>query len=380
MIPEDVLVDILLRLPVKSIIQYKSVCKSWRLLITDTSFTRLYYSRSYRNSEIKLLITSDYNRSPFGDKQKPQIFFSIDSEVCDYAENLSLLLPPFKINDAFIVGVFNGIFCLSDYRGMVSLWNPTIREHVKLPNMIPMCLHQLQCSSVIMGLGGYNQGREDIYKVVRIAFFYEQFHRNFSACEVTVYTLGMHSSWRIINNESPLRPFYIMSPGNVIHLNGAIHWVGALCEVPTVCNTGISFWDYPKIIPCFDLKNERFGEIPWRNENVPHRYHHMSLADLRGFLCIGLHDIHKVEIWIMKDYGVKSSWGKIYCVPNIDPIKAIVIQKKGDILMQRGEGTLLVYDPSREKEKLKLRFPASNIDVLKAYPYVPSIFSIESFQ
>uniref|UniRef100_A0A0D9WMC3 F-box domain-containing protein n=1 Tax=Leersia perrieri TaxID=77586 RepID=A0A0D9WMC3_9ORYZ len=41
-IPEEIVEQILLRLPVKSIVRFRSVCKSWQSMIADPRFTRLH--------------------------------------------------------------------------------------------------------------------------------------------------------------------------------------------------------------------------------------------------------------------------------------------------------------------------------------------------
>ena len=40
LLPHELMVEILLRLPVKSLIRFKSVSKPWRSLISDTHFTK----------------------------------------------------------------------------------------------------------------------------------------------------------------------------------------------------------------------------------------------------------------------------------------------------------------------------------------------------
>ncbi|CAH1427895.1 unnamed protein product [Lactuca virosa] len=42
--PDSLLIEILARLPVKSIFSFKSVCKHWQTLISHPSFCRFYYS------------------------------------------------------------------------------------------------------------------------------------------------------------------------------------------------------------------------------------------------------------------------------------------------------------------------------------------------
>ncbi|XP_042754714.1 F-box protein At5g49610, partial [Lactuca sativa] len=50
--PDSLLIEILARLPVKSIFSFKSVCKHWQTLISHPSFCRFYYS--VRNSNAAL--------------------------------------------------------------------------------------------------------------------------------------------------------------------------------------------------------------------------------------------------------------------------------------------------------------------------------------
>ncbi|CAN0926011.1 F-box protein CPR1 [Linum grandiflorum] len=43
----------------------------------------------------------------------------------------------------------------------------------------------------------------------------------------------------------------------------------------------------------------------------------LSLGELKNCLCIFANFIGKsVHVWMMKDYGVESSWSKLFCVPN----------------------------------------------------------------
>lgn len=45
-LPEDIILDILLRLPVKSIGRFQCACKSWRATISDQSFIRAHLERT----------------------------------------------------------------------------------------------------------------------------------------------------------------------------------------------------------------------------------------------------------------------------------------------------------------------------------------------
>jgi hypothetical protein len=53
---DELIADILSRLPVKTLMQIKCVCKSWKTLISDDpSFAKLQLQRSQRNSQLLLV-------------------------------------------------------------------------------------------------------------------------------------------------------------------------------------------------------------------------------------------------------------------------------------------------------------------------------------
>ncbi|KAL5730446.1 hypothetical protein ACHQM5_003264 [Ranunculus cassubicifolius] len=57
-VPEDVMVDILSRLPAKSLIRFKTVCKTWYNLVHQPDFTKLHLSRAIHSDERDLLASS----------------------------------------------------------------------------------------------------------------------------------------------------------------------------------------------------------------------------------------------------------------------------------------------------------------------------------
>src|SRR4051812_45209661 len=44
-LPEDLIIDIFLRLPVSSLMQLKCVCKSWKTLISDSEFAERHHRK-----------------------------------------------------------------------------------------------------------------------------------------------------------------------------------------------------------------------------------------------------------------------------------------------------------------------------------------------
>ncbi|KAH0633762.1 hypothetical protein KY285_036517 [Solanum tuberosum] len=101
--PTDITINILLNLPKKSLVRFKSVCKSWRSLIEDHQFTKHHY---YLNQIIKAF--------------KTERDHSIDDTIID---------PPSVISDQlalkFINSNINGVFLLVvPLPDKIVFWNP----------------------------------------------------------------------------------------------------------------------------------------------------------------------------------------------------------------------------------------------------------------
>ncbi|WVZ13260.1 hypothetical protein V8G54_017790 [Vigna mungo] len=68
LLPEDMIMEILLKLNVKSLVRCKSVCKSWLFLISDSHFKKLHFDLSAATEKFmfvskRKLLTIDFNAS-----------------------------------------------------------------------------------------------------------------------------------------------------------------------------------------------------------------------------------------------------------------------------------------------------------------------------
>ncbi|MCI32129.1 F-box/kelch-repeat protein, partial [Trifolium medium] len=98
-LPFDLIPEILSRLPVKFLLQFRCVCKSWKSLITDPKFTKKHLSLSTTHT-LHRISCSDH---------KPVIkSYSLDSV-------LNITQTQFRFNSyVYFVGSCNGILCLVD--------------------------------------------------------------------------------------------------------------------------------------------------------------------------------------------------------------------------------------------------------------------------
>ncbi|XP_074352477.1 putative F-box protein At4g38870 [Apium graveolens] len=114
-------VEILKRVSVKLLVQCKSVCKSWRFIISDPEFikTHSYYQQSLTDKEISILMIA---KSGF-DALPPLV--SPDFKCYIYEPD------HFKV-----VGSCNGIICLV-FELHCYLWNPVTKKCKELPEFPP---------------------------------------------------------------------------------------------------------------------------------------------------------------------------------------------------------------------------------------------------
>ena len=184
----DIVFDILARLPMKLLLRFRCVQKSWYFHITSPNFISTHLN-------MFLCLNQGYGI------HMPTI--NLDNQdlkvACDRTfDGISEFKIPFSFQSglAFLVGSCNGLLCFSDFRlqnslinnaffgfNAVYLWNPSIRKFKKLPDT---CLSQLHLAK----LGFAHHSQKNDYKVVRIS---RPFTKPMPPLEAEVYTLSSDS-------------------------------------------------------------------------------------------------------------------------------------------------------------------------------------------
>jgi F-box interacting protein len=197
-------------------------------------------------------------------------------------------------SDVFLAGSCNGILCLLREEGvdlvMVQLWNPSIRKFKEFSSIS----RPLQKSLEMYGFG-YDP-ISDNYKVVVV--FGDLTRGGFSENEVMVHTLGT-DSWKSIQ-EFPFGIVYAQRSGQ--YVSGTINW--------------LIFMDIKRFIASFDLGNECYQEVLLPDDFGEVDENTLRLSVFRHCLCM----ISGEDVWVMKEYGNKESWTKLFTIPYIrDP-------------------------------------------------------------
>ncbi|KAF6149492.1 hypothetical protein GIB67_011393 [Kingdonia uniflora] len=297
--------------------------------------------------------------------------YSLDYRSCDYIVELSCpLKSPCSTWDIEYVGSCNGLVCIiPDNEDIAYLWNPSTREYKRLPDN-PYAIPDnfgFGNAPIVYGFG-YDRVVEN-YKVVRMVSLYNDFSDEENYSEVSVYSLGL-DLWRRVSNV-PYESYFAVS-GEFV--SGALHWV-------------VSDWSKQEgsIIVAFDISNEEFREIPEPEPEYRSGSFLITVRVYEGELClICNYDDICVDVWVMKDYGIKGSWIKLFKFDQHTTIQSFVfviplcVSKSSEVLMVKDGKTFILYDPKRKR--------ASNLtirglpDWFCAITYLETLVSLDTQQ
>lgn len=348
-IPKEVLLEIFLRLPVKSLLRCRCVCKSWYCLVSNHNFISMHTRNAIETTSKRIngqyLLLRHYSRVD----KKERFTLHLDDDDNDdddddlFGEYQQLDFPLESSWDYFeIVGSCNGIVCLTDNHShilkRIILWNPSIGLSVTLP----LQRFSYKISNVILGFG-FDSLNND-YKVIRIVYYSSNGGSLIVPPDVEIFELSK-GAWRIKNSESA--PAYIVSKySSQTVLEGSIHWVGYY-------NPG------KQTVAVFAVHEEEFKEFKLPDEIVNTSVQNLSVMlcgqmlsliqyrKRRGHLCY-----ESCSIWVMNEYGVEESWKKLFNVVVPGGLgKTLGLRNNVEVLAVGADGELISYDPLSRRVK-----------------------------
>ncbi|KAK1310774.1 F-box protein [Acorus calamus] len=272
-IPYDILIDILSRLPGKSLARSRSACKHWHDIIDhDPNFLTLRRARHPPFTVASLSQTYGIRLYAFDDK-KNAFTKTDDNFACNAIQSTHTVLPS-----------CGGLICCYGEHHVLVL-NPSTSDRHLLPSS----------TTTIIGCGfGYSPSLNR-HKTVR---FVE--HPWGILCEV--FTLGT-DSWRPI--EEPSEQLIIFNHHQPVCVDGKIYWIG-------INRRG----RLPRIVG-FDLETERFTAVdgPMWLSRLGVNVDHLDLRVLEARLCVvkrmpsDVREVkaegrQRVEVWVMVSEGI----------------------------------------------------------------------------
>ncbi|KAI3955572.1 hypothetical protein MKX01_034894 [Papaver californicum] len=381
-VPEDISQEILLRLPVKSLLRFKSISKYFSFLIRSSNFIKKHINHSIQKNNVTFIFPDYDNRetqfislNPLLDSpsSKPDGFMT-------HNRRYSFIKSGWKI-DSFC-GSSNGLLCiccvntyvdedevgcaLSDdddiKEEQIVVLNPSTREYKKI--LVPQRVSDP--GAVLRSLFWFAYDcKIDDYKVVRVVDFDRSGKESF---EVEVYTLGLNS-WKKIGNVS-----FKFEKHHGVLVSGALHWFVVSGETQL------------KVLVSFDIANERFVEVLLPKERLTYPEEPLedvkyvkNVGELGGRLCLLFHIFGvRVDVWVMQEYGVRESWSKSFTITEETITKTFYLRLKWNFVDNRillqGDDKLILYDPKSDRYR-KLTDCESNMDAVN---YVTSLVSLNS--
>ena len=339
-LPNEVLQEILHKLPVKSLIQLRCVSKSFNSLITSPAFINFSFTRSHPDSN--KLIVRYLDVTPHVERYK-LIVEDNDNNDSSSSEQIQDFEFPLRSGWGYfeLVGSANGLFCLHQGKDF-HLWNPCIRKFITLPTP---CL--FPC---FLGFGF--DSRNNDYKVVKIARSAEFSLYQVSQPRVEVYSVS-ERSWRVARGgvSCPARITCSLLHQQPAFLNGALHFAA-------------NDWGDAQslVVLSFDLSDEAFRVISLPNGNFGLGAKigisvFNGLLSLLSYECQHGSSVQCCSVWVMKEYDVVDSWIKLFTIElNMLHWKVLGFLKNGHVLVQKTESRsrgseLLSYDPKSEQVK-----------------------------
>ncbi|XP_059450957.1 F-box protein CPR1-like [Corylus avellana] len=363
-LPPDLITEILFLLPVKSLVRFQCVSKPWLALIEDPDFIKKQIDTNKERSFIVETCMCWGYAHP-----KDYYLVKVSNENV-FGEPEKMLIPRFNPSEKLrcirisILGSCNGLVCIRNDIFEIVICNPSIQKHKKIPfepvddnnNKLVLDLND----GFSFGFG-YDAVNND-FKVLRIVGFWESsemFRTPPTDVEVKIFSLKANS-WRRVEDQWPYKELLIVSY-HWAFINGAFHW---LAQSATGAYTLLAF----------DLTTEKF-----RVQMLP--FDILSIADfdvLGGSLCVALHgEAGDCEVWTMKEYGVESSWSRLWKLPEA-PWQIgllLVLSKDNKKALTKDElMRILWYDIQKKTYEI---VENDHLDILKniwTMPYVESLF------
>lgn len=352
-LPADVIQEILLRLPVKSLLRFKCVCKQWCDLIGSQSFAHRHFGHE---SNQEHLLVRHYRQN-----EERYAFASYVDETCSEFEELDHLQMPDTVSA--LMGPLNGVFCVVSISGHMALLNPAIRQFKPLPVPHPNVQPHLSSYDKLLGFG--LDPLTGNYKLVSIQYYWdEEMDVPHYPSLVSVYNSGS-DSWRQFED---------------VDLVNSSH-----CACRSLCNTylkGVYYWlvefnDVDVAIIAFDMINEKFQEI-----QVPDciKAKEGDLALYGGSVALLLCDLDKidkcVDIWVMKTEGC---WTKSTTVGPFHDIRwPLGFWKNSELLLETGTSFLTLYNISTQNLRtVEARRKENGFFIYWVFSYKESLVSLK---
>ncbi|KAJ0781555.1 putative F-box domain-containing protein [Helianthus annuus] len=345
-LPFEIQVEIVRRLPVKSLLQCRSVSKAWKSLIDSSPFIAGYNGRMQH-----LLV--QYTCVDF---KKKYVSIVDDDDFPKQKVSMNLPLLVKKLKSPGLTGSSHGLLCLNGSgdnpdTDMAVIWNVSIRKAVAVViSNVGFEIYETNLYETNLGFGVCRVTTDP--KIIKITHFNGYANmRGISRDEtvdpwqVQVFALSTWS-WRSPYNNLPRKS--IKFGHSTVVIDGFLYWLAidrfTLTGAIAKCNLIISF----------DITSEEFREVGLPNSLAHQCSRNMKISKLRESLVVLEHGAEAnnaiFSVWMMGD-GVPQLFTKLFTFNVNAPHGATIrgFRKTGEpiieIVEDHGISKLVVYEP-----------------------------------
>nr|GEY82614.1 hypothetical protein [Tanacetum cinerariifolium] len=295
-IPFDIQSEIIKRLPVKSLLRFRSISKQWKSFIDNPKFIKNYHV-NHASPQHHLLLCYELDTV--------ENYTSVIDNDTFPKQKFPLTAPEsLHFNDTFLLNSVNGLFCFYDCYGhvdpntkIVVIWNPTVRKSVGIDILVPEERYTKE-ACIVVGFGVCPDTSD--LKLVKIID-----DKIFSMWVVEVFTLSTRV-WKTVYTGPPFKSCYLT--WFQVFLDGVIYFL-VYDDVFLVHGSRLNS------VISFHLKSEKFGEVclPERLVHTP------DLTVKKVNESLGLleyydeGDMKVCGVWSRKD-GANNQFTKIYTI------------------------------------------------------------------
>ncbi|CAI0433591.1 unnamed protein product [Linum tenue] len=292
--PRDIIIEIFTRLPVKSLVRFRCVSKSFKTIISSPEFIK-YHLRRLKSSTYSYPFLLIPSTSKLGYRSCPVESLYMNPQQLGFAD---LDHSPFLIEadrkPFWVVGSCDGLICVAIKRRFPALWNPSTRAFSVFPGFeIP---EKKRRRYMVFGFG-YDLESND-YKIVSISCYPNKDPKEirgagFSGSQGIVHVCSSKSrNWKRIEDFKYGLPYDY--PGK--YVKGTLNWL--------LDNESSS-------IVSLNLGTEQYEEViqPEYQEDVTQK----TIGVLEDCLCVMYHRHGDFsDLWVMNEFGSKESWTKLF--------------------------------------------------------------------
>ncbi|CAK9145570.1 unnamed protein product [Ilex paraguariensis] len=321
-LPQEIVTDILSRLPANSIGQFRCISMLWRSQLSSPELIKAHLNR---NTHYEKLILISCNHSLFS--------LTLNNNPLESDSVATKLNFQESNNWGEVVGSCNDLLLVINGEDKKFLLKPTTRESKKLPDS-SFALDPF-ASFIMYGLG-FDSSIDD-YKVVTLSSNDTDNEHEPDCTNMfeNVYSLKSNS-WKRVQNSPYDHAVALIS--SEIYVNGCVHWLASRVS------------DYLLVTAAFDLGDEKFREVAAPSSLDKDKFVYNKLLVLGGCLC--MLDRNQTDLWVMKEYGVEESWTKyMICVPDACEITPLCLWGDEVVLLDLDGERLNVYNLKEETSR-----------------------------